>query len=154
MSPCLETKIWQFNLDNKLIFKNPLSYLSCPMFLSWIYDNYMWLAFPCKYEARIVGCSNNTFTEKRIMERFNYFSVSLGKNLGNHLNVFMRVFGLYLSSAGVRERFHYGGSVGLCLNVHLDHRCRPIDIEVMLEYHQSSEQWLRWVAWTGFVLRK
>lgn len=42
-----------------------------------------------------------------------YFSVSLGKRLGNRQNVFVRVFGLYLSSAGVRERFHYGGSVGL-----------------------------------------
>lgn len=28
---------------------------------------------------------------------------------------------------------------GIVLNVHLDHRCRLIDIEVWLEYHKSSE---------------
>lgn len=44
----------------------------------------------------------------------NHSSVSLGKRPGDHLSVLIRVFGLYLSSAGVRERFHYEGSVGLC----------------------------------------
>lgn len=49
------------------------------------------------------------------MDWYNYFSLGLGKRLGHHQDIFIGVFGLYLSSAGVRERFHYGGSVGLQL---------------------------------------
>ena len=70
------------------------------------------MVFPYKYEHKVEYLPASKI-KKEMMERCNYFPVSLGERLGNRLDVLTRVFGLYLSSAGVRERFHYGGSVGL-----------------------------------------
>lgn len=97
---------------HKLIFKNPLWHLS------WVEDMTAkrgWhLLINMKQECQRGQMKYLHASKKKIswIGVIIFLSV-LEKRLGHHQDVFIRVFGLYLSSAGVRERFHYGGSVGL-----------------------------------------
>lgn len=71
------------------------------------------------------------------MERCNYFSVSLGKRLGNRLNVFIRGIWFVFILSWCKGEISLWRISGIVLNVHLDLRCRLIDIEVWLKYHKS-----------------